>query len=140
MNGLNRRKEMIMYHFDNNESNLHFYSKVVLRNWIRSFPDRFGIIDLQSVRLEECFAENGRIIFVPDVSVYDRNGLTHMFEIEHTSPLTGEKLNRMQWYFFNNKENPIIYEIEAKYIMKQTKCPTKIEMQRFELFNDGIKF
>ena len=131
---------MKKHHFENKESNLHFYAKVVLRNWIRSHPDRFGITDLQSVRIEEQFCEGGFVIFKPDLSVYDSNGLIQIYEVCHKSPLTGEKLNRMQFYFFCSNQNPMIYEIEAEYIMRQIKVPDKIRLISYQLFNDNLLF
>lgn len=133
MNGLNQIEKKMRSRFEERESYLHKHAKLVLIKWLVKFPERFGIMDMVSVRSEECFAESGIVKFKPDITVYDSDGLICIYEICHKSPLTGYRLSMMQYYFYKNEMSPIIFEIDATYVMKQIKCPQKIKMQRFEL-------
>lgn len=127
-------------HFKENESGLHKHAKEDLVKWIENYPERFGLKDLTSIRFEEKFCESGVVLFIPDITIYNKDGLKHVYEIVHTSHLTGEKLHKMQCYFFENKINPIIFEIDAYYIESKVECPGKLDMIRFGMFDDGQPF
>lgn len=128
------------HHFKENESGLHKHAKEDLVKWIKQYPERFGLKNISSIRLEEKFCENGNVLFQPDITVYNKHGLKHVYEIHHTSPLTGKKLHKMQCHFFSNKMNPVIFEISAFYIESKVECPKFIDMTRFEMFEDGTLF
>jgi len=140
MNGLKEKRLKKKPHFKENESGLHKHAKEDLVKWIKQYPERFGLEDYTSIRLEEKFCENGSVMFTPDITVYNKIGLKHIYEIVHTSHLIGEKLHKMQCYFFSNEMNPIIFEIDAYYIESKVECPEVLKMIRFEMFDDGQPF
>jgi hypothetical protein len=131
---------MKQHHFKEIESYMHLHSKKVLSNWILSFPERFNLDNIHSLRLEESFILEGKIMFKPDITVYDDNGLKHIYEICYKSPLTGNKLNDMMYYFFVTEQNPVIFEINASYIMRQIECPKLPKMIQYGIFDDGEIF
>lgn len=140
MNGSKQKGKLVKYHFEEKESFLHLHAKKVLKEWIELYPERFNIMNNFLIRIEETFCENGKVIFKPDLCVYQGSDLTHIYEICHTSPLTGYKLHKMMSYFFFMEQNPTIFEVEADYIMRQIKCPENIKMTTFNMFDDGYKF
>ena len=129
---------MKKHHFKENESYLHKLAKDVLKNWIESFPERFDLNNVTSIRFEEAFCENGVVLFKPDVTIYEGDKLTNIYEIYHTSGLTGYKLHKMQCYYYFNPPFPNVYEIDATYIMKQVKCPKSINMIKYGIFEDEL--
>ena len=114
-------------HFKHNESYKHKYAIDVLEKWIIEFPERFNIDKvLNSAKERKCIM-NGFIEFTPDLTIYDKNGIFGMYEVVHTHYLDGYKLAKMQYYFYVHRINVVVFEIEAEYILKQTKCPTTIQ-------------
>lgn len=61
--------------------------------------------------------EFGRILFVPDISIFIKGEIRIIFEIKHTSGLSEEKLQRIA----ARLPNCSIYEIEAEEVLRHDK-------------------
>lgn len=97
---------------DNLESYKHKSAKEVLAGWLSS---EF------IVRVEEDFKW-----FIPDISVYDENGIKAFYEVVHESCLTGKKLGRIQFFAYQLGIKIPVYEVECEWILKQVKKPRKL--------------
>lgn len=130
MNGLNQVK-MIQSHFNKKESYLHNRAIDVLDIWILDNPREFNIDGLIRTEKERHFSLSGKIKFIPDLTVYNDKGICKMYEVCHTHGIDIDKLMRMQYYFYMHNWDVEVYEISAYYIMKQVKCPERIEMIKY---------
>jgi len=107
---------------------MHKYAIAVLDDWINEFPNKFGIDEVLNTSKERQFWMDGFIEFVPDLVVYDKDGITSMYEVVNTHALDGFKLHKMQYLFYVHGIDIPVYEIKADYILRQTQCPNTILM------------
>lgn len=102
--------------FKENESYKHLYAKSALVEMLNH-----GYMGLAPLRIdiEKNFCMNGFVLFRPDVIVYDKNGISVIFEIYHTHKISDEKFEKMYSYFFHHGYLPQIIEISADVILNQ---------------------
>lgn len=63
----------------------------------------------------------GKILFVPDITVFHKGMPKYLFEIVHTHPVTPKKVNDI--YNFFDGHNVELYEISAEQILsKDSSC------------------
>jgi len=105
-----------------NETYKHRCAIEVLRGWINNNYIR--------VVAEEQFSMNGLIKFIPDLTCYDKNGISVIYEVEHTCPINAFKLAKMQLYFWKHNISPLVYEIKAGWILDQKCKPSKLDTIR----------
>ena len=119
--------------FKVNESGYHESAKNILAKWVG------GITEVP-------FRINGRIEFVPDVTVYENGVVKCIYEIVYSHPLTAKKYGMMQYYCYRNFTSLTVYEISADFILKQTEKPERLEfmesytidMFEYEQENDNV--
>jgi hypothetical protein len=107
---LKRKKRL----FKINESGYHRSAKEILASWVN------GII-------EEKFYVDGKIVFVPDVTVYENGVVKCIYEVIHKNQFTGHKYGLMQYYCYKNFTTLTVYEISSDYILEQTQKPQRIK-------------
>jgi len=73
------------------------------------------------IDIEPKFCMNSVFMFVPDVAVYSINGLSHLFEVVNTNPISEEKLKKINYYFDHHGYWPEIIEISAIFILNRLK-------------------
>ena len=105
-----------------NETYLHRKAIEVLHDWIR--------VDYLRIDLEQQFSIGGFVKFIPDLTCYDENGIEVIYEVTYKSPINAFKLAKMQLYFWNHNITPLVYEIDAKWILKNVNKPDKLETIR----------
>lgn len=66
---------------------------------------------------DEHLKDKLKILYVFDIGIVDDGKLKYIFEIEHTSPCTDDKIK------FINDNKIIAYELSAQKIMEQVKLP-----------------
>jgi hypothetical protein len=81
-----------------------------------------------TVRTEESF-----ISFIPDISVYDENGIVAFYEVVHASSLSDKKLHKIQKWSYLNDIPVKVYEVEAEWILRQCRIPKKIKCFVFNI-------
>jgi hypothetical protein len=101
-------------HFEVKESGYHESAKNILAKWVDGMT-------------EVPFRVNGRIVFVPDVTVYENDVIKCVYEIVYSHPLTAKKYGIMQYYCYRNFTSLTVYEISADFILKQTEKPERLE-------------
>lgn len=106
----------------NVESYIHKCGKMILAKWLE--------FDYK-VKVEQEFYDNGYLTFIPDIAVYDNNGLNAIYEVVHKNGLTGKKMNRIQQYKYYNGMDFKVYEIRAYWILSQVKKPKKLKVIQF---------
>jgi hypothetical protein len=100
------------------ESYKHCCAKEVLMTW---FPNYV-------CEAEKKFYINGKIVFVPDVTLLDNNIVVAIYEIEHRHGMTGKKLGMIQSWQYRNYPFAII-EIGAERILNQVEKPLTIQYE-----------
>ncbi len=100
------------------ESYKHYTAKILLAEWLRE--------DYLRVDIESPFCMEGMVLFVPDITCYDYNGLNCIYEVEHKSGLTGHKLGMIQYYQHATGHYFPVYEVSADHILNQTSKPKKL--------------
>jgi hypothetical protein len=74
-------------------------------------------------------ADRGKLLFVPDICGFHKGSVTQFIEVVHTSPLTDKKRSIiaefMRGYYY------AIGEVDAEWILRQTKTPTKIRVTSY---------
>jgi len=96
--------------FKKKESGYHSAAVKILAEWLD------GVIEKE-------FYLDGRIVFVPDVTVYKNDVLVSIYEVYHTHPLDGKKLGLIQEWCFRNQTDLSVFEVSADYILTQTEKP-----------------
>jgi len=112
---MNQKLKLKKPHFKQNETGYHKSAKQILASWVD------GI-------LEQPFYVEGKIVFVPDVTVYKNGVLDCIYEIVYSHPLTAHKYGLIQFYCYKNFCDLTVYEISADFILAQTKKPERIEV------------
>lgn len=66
---------------------------------------------------------DGYICFVPDLVVYDVNGMRVFVEVEYKNPVDKYKLWKIIMWSIQHKINPLVIQVKAEWIMKQIQPP-----------------
>lgn len=106
------------------ESYKHKAAKQVLADWLKE--------DYTDVKVEHKF-DNSGYHFRPDITVYTGNRLDSFYEVVHTSWPSGKTIGRMQMYSYFNSTEPLLYIVDADYILHQCEKPEHIEKIIVEL-------
>ncbi len=101
------------------ESYLHKFAKTLLTKWLKKQYLR--------VDIEKKFYLNNNILFIPDITCYNEDGLNCFYEVYNKSELTGVKLANIQYYCYIHNIKVPVYELSANYILRQIKEPNKIK-------------
>lgn len=120
-------------HFEIKESYLHKHSKNVLMEWINQDNKLIGS-EVVKVLSEEKFCMNGRILFSPDLTIYNKDGVYCFIESVHTSPISELKLSLMQYFMNEHKWSCFAIEISSDWIMRQIKIPKQLKIDRIIFF------
>lgn len=77
----------------------------------------------------ECGLNEGKILFVPDITVFHKGVPIYLLEVVHKHPMPLWKVNQIKKFFNYNIE---LYEIEAEEILRHDKSiiPTYLECKR----------
>jgi hypothetical protein len=103
-----------MPHFEVKESGYHESAKNILAKWVGGAT-------------EVPFRIKRKIVFVPDVTVYENGVVKCIYEVVYSHPLTALKYAIMQYYCYRNFTSLTVYEISADFILKQTCKPERLE-------------
>jgi hydroxyacyl-ACP dehydratase HTD2-like protein with hotdog domain len=104
------------------ESYKHESAKQVLKKWFE--PE-------YTVEIEKEFFIDGKLSFIPDITLMQETTIRAIYEIVHKHGLNGKKLGLIQYWCFLNYDFPV-YEINADYILNQVNKPDVIEADKFE--------
>ena len=127
-----KKTSMKKLHFEKKASYAHEKAIEVLVSWIKLRPNIFGIHDLFAVNKEiQFFDSNDLILFVPDIVVYSKTNITHIFEVEFTHGLDADKLNKMMNFFWLNRIFAKVYEVKAVDILSCTEPITDMKQIKF---------
>lgn len=111
-----------MTKFKIKESYMHRYAKQVLKEWL--LQDEKVV----NIKVEQPFyKDDGVLSFVPDLTVYDKNGLWCFFEVYHKHEIEGRKILEMQKYCYINKLQVNLIEISAYWILSQFQRPNELK-------------
>ena len=107
--------------FKDNQSGYHRSAVQILASWV------YGTV-------EQPFYIDSEIAFVPDVICKEDGRVREMYEVYHTHPIGGKKLAMIQAWGFFNGTGFSVFEIDADFILRQTKKPERIEvMELYEI-------
>lgn len=70
----------------------------------------------------------GKILFVPDITIFHKGHVAYFIEIVHTNETSIEKLSKIIKFF--KGDTPEIYEIQAEEILKQIDIPESLKFER----------
>jgi hypothetical protein len=65
--------------------------------------------------------DRGRILFVPDITVFHKGTAVHLIEVVHKNPVSDYKLRTIQKFFSHHSVH--VWEIPADWILSQVKMP-----------------
>ena len=108
------------------ESYKHRAAINVLKKWLsRQFI----------VKTEMEFCKGDKIQFIPDITCFKKGripeGLSReivaFYEVEHTHGIDSKKLTRMHYWLYSNQSQAGIYEVQAEWILRQTRRPDILE-------------
>lgn len=75
-------------------------------------------------------ANRGKILFVPDITIF-RKGIAHiLIEIVHKNNVSREKLNRIKNFYGILDGCVQVYEVDAEEILKQINVPKKLNCRK----------
>lgn len=100
--------------FEKKETGYHKYAVVELASWVGG-------------KVEEPMYIEGQIAFVPDVVCYKDGKPECIYEVVKTHPVDGYKLGMVQYWCYRNLTELCIHEVDADFVLAQTKKPEKIE-------------
>lgn len=66
----------------------------------------------------------GRILFVPDITVFHQGAAHLLIEVVHTSEVSEEKIEAIKRFFHNQWVQ--VWEINAEEVLRQTHRPTQL--------------
>lgn len=81
---------------------------------------------------EQCFSKRynrGKILFVPDITIFHKGVPGYLFEIVHSNPVSIQKIEIIR-SFFGDLYYTELYEINVEDILVQTKIPTRLNAVR----------
>jgi len=114
------------HHFKENETYLHNHSKELLAEWLRYY---FLRVDIESK-----FFMEGQIMFVPDISCYDEDGVSTFFEVVYKNDVSQKKYDKIKYYCETHLINPTMYTISVNSIIKQVQ-----PLNYIDIINHTIK-
>lgn len=110
------------------ESYKHKLAKHVLIEWLKEDSMLIYVNKIIKIKTEEQFSEGGKIIFIPDLTIYSENGVCAFIEIIHRNILTSEKIQKINQYCKTHDWKDImIIGIKADYILNQINKPDYIK-------------
>ena len=115
--------------FKENESGVHRHAKEDLAKWIKDNPSLIFMDEILRVELERKFCSSGFIIFTPDITVYDNEGVKKYVEICHTHAVDNFKLFKMKYFNKCHQWNDIeLIEVSAKWVLDQCEPPNELKI------------
>jgi len=99
--------------FKKKETGYHHFAVRRLAEWVNG-------------SIENPFKVDGRILFVPDVTVYNNGLPVEFYEVVHTHEIDGKKLGFIQEWSYRNQTEVSVYEVSADYILAQTEKPERV--------------
>lgn len=105
------------------QSYLHQQAIILLSEWVKENPSLIGLKQIERVAIEETFCTNGFIKFIPDISIYDNEGIKAMIEVVHKHDMNGVKLWVMQSYFYWHNISPLVITVDADKLMNLIEKP-----------------
>lgn len=121
------------------ESYKHKSAKQVLIDWLKINPELIGLKEIFKIKEEESQCINGNIIFCPDITIYNDKGVCIFIEIYHAHVISDIKLDNMYDYLDrHNWLDIIVIEINADWILNQTKQPDELLCQKYTFVNHII--
>lgn len=106
------------------ESFFHKYAKQLLSEWWEE-KHYFGIKP-ERIDIEKTMCMDGVVQFIPDLTIYDINGIKMFVEIFYTSKVSISKLQKMILYGYKHNFDPVIIEISSASIMRQVRIPNRL--------------
>lgn len=118
------------------ESYLHEHAKYVVREWWFE-KDYFGIVPVR-IDIEVQMSMVGKIIFIPDVAIYDAYGIRAFCEIFNKHAVDDFKIWKMHKYGEWHDVNALIIEVDATWVMKQVNPPDVLVCKILSDFSSTI--
>lgn len=72
--------------------------------------------------------DRGKILFVPDITIFHKGSATILIEVVHKNHVSREKLYKIKDFFNGNHVE--VYEVDAEEILKQINVPTKLNCRK----------
>lgn len=125
---MGKRREHTSVLKDDNESYKHALAKGVLKSWL---AEDFEVLDEVKFICEDW-------IFISDIATFLNGHLQALYEVTHTHEIDGIKVMKMHDYCYRNGLDIYCHEVDAEWIMKQTKKPDIIQKITYD-FTDYDK-
>lgn len=72
--------------------------------------------------------DRGKILFVPDITIFHKGSATILIEVVHKNPLTNTKIDIIKKFFEGYHVE--VYEIEAEEILRHTGIPNNLKCKQ----------
>lgn len=125
-------QNLVKHHFEITESYQHKYAKQVLKSWILSNNELVNEHVIKIVE-ERAFCMCGFVIFRPDLTVYNEDGVRLFIEVLKTHPVLQRKIELIKMFLKFHDWNCRLIEIKASWIMDQIKIPNKLKFNEFDI-------
>jgi hypothetical protein len=99
-------------------------AKNVLSDWWNE-EYYFGIVPIR-IDQEKVLSQNGYIQFTPDLIIYDITGIRAFAEVVYSNPVHPLKMWKIWWWCDLHHIKPLVIEVDATWIMRQTVAPDKL--------------
>lgn len=117
--------------FHSNESYKHNLTKMLVKNWINHNPALINLKEVIKIKIEEKFCSCGIIDFVPDLTIYDRFGVSAFVEVFHKHELTDWKIEKIESFCRSHSWTNIqLYEIDSEWAVSQIKEPKQLKIKK----------
>lgn len=76
---------------------------------------------------QKCFDTSkklGEILFVPDITIFNKGAVRYFIEVVHTNPVSEEKLEKIKFWARLKGASFEVHEVSAEWIMRQSKNRT----------------
>jgi len=113
--------------FKHTETGFHKYATVQLAEWVGG-------------AIEHPISIDGSFLFVPDVVTMVGPYPDTAYEIVYSNPLNGKKLGLIEYYCYRNKISLTVHEIDAMFILAQTKKPEYIPKMQSYYFDYNTSY
>jgi len=74
----------------------------------------------------ESNVDRGRLLFVPDITIFHKGDVSYMIEVVHTNPVNERKLNTIKKWIYDKGACAKLFEISAENILRQCGEPTSL--------------
>ena len=104
------------------ESYMHYYAKIVLKEWLQ--------YDFLRIDIEHKLYFHGNTWLISDVVCLTEDGINTIYEIWHKCKLDHNRINKYRIYmqdYFDYEYKFRLYEISAYWIMSQITKPKKLK-------------